>query len=97
MNKIQIFEHELFGTVRTVRTNGKILFCGKDVASALGYSNPTKAVTTHCKGVSKMGIPTKGGKQNLNFIPEGDIYRLVVSSKLPEAERFENLMKLFLR
>lgn len=90
MNEVQIFEHEMFGTVRTVKVNGKILFCGKDVASALGYNNPTKAVTAHCKGVSKVGIPTKGGKQNLNFISEGDIYRLVVSSKLPEAEKFES-------
>lgn len=89
MNEVQIFEHEIFGTVRTVETNGKILFCGKDVATALGYSNPTKAVTMHCKGVSKVGIPTKGGNQKLNFISEGDIYRLVVSSKLPEAEKFE--------
>lgn len=89
MTEVQIFEHQIFGTIRTVETNGKILFCGKDVASALGYSNPTKAVTMHCKGVSKMGIPTKGGMQNLNFIPEGDIYRLIVSSKLPEAEKFE--------
>ncbi len=90
MNEIQIFEHEMFGAVRTICTNDKTLFCGKDVACALGYSNPTKAVTTHCKGVSKMGIPTKGGKQNLNFITEGDVYRLVVSSKLPEAEKFES-------
>ena len=90
MNEIKRFEHEVFGSIRTVDSNGKILFCGKDIATALGYVNPTKAITTHCKGVSKMVIPTSGGKQRLNFIPEGDIYRLVIGSQLPEAEKFES-------
>jgi prophage antirepressor-like protein len=90
MSELQIFQHELFGSVRTIEQDGKIHFCGKDVATSLGYANPTKAVTTHCKGVSKMGIPTKGGKQLTIFIAEGDIYRLVVGSQLPEAEKFES-------
>ena len=60
------------------------------IAKALGYSNPSKAVIQHCKGVTKLGIPSKGGKQETNCIPEGDLYRLVTHSELPSAERFES-------
>lgn len=48
-----------------------------------------KAIRTHCKGVSEMDIPSKGGVQCMKIIPEGDIYRLIVRSKLPSAEKFE--------
>ena len=77
-NKIAVFNSEEFGAVRTISENGKILFCAKDVAVALGYSNPRKAVADHCKGVTKRDTLT-----------EGDVYRLIVSSKLPSAARFE--------
>jgi len=87
--KLETFVNEEFGSVRIIEEDGKYLFCGSDVAKALGYSIPTKAVNTHCKGVSKMEAPTSGGKQKLLFIPEGDVYRLIVHSKLPAAERFE--------
>lgn len=89
MNELQIFKNEEFGEVRTVEIEGKPFFCGSDVAKALGYAIPSKAVNTHCKGVSKMEAPTAGGTQTLLFIPEGDLYRLIVSSKLPTAEKFE--------
>ena len=49
-NKIAVFNSEEFGAVRTISENGKILFCAKDVAVALGYSNSRKAVADHCKG-----------------------------------------------
>ena len=89
MNQMEIFKNPEFGSVRVIEENGKYLFCGTDVARALGYAIPTKAVNTHCKGVSKMEAPTNGGIQKLLFIPEGDVYRLIVHSKLPSAERFE--------
>lgn len=90
MNELQIFKNEEFGEIRTIEENGKTLFCGSDVAKALGYSIPTKAVNAHCKGVSKMETPTAGGIQKLLFIAEGDVYRLITHSKLPSAEKFES-------
>jgi len=89
MNELQIFKNDDFGEIRTVTKNGNTLFCGSDIAKALGYVVPTKAVNTHCKGVSKMEVPTNGGKQQMLFVSEGDMYRLIVNSKLPSAERFE--------
>lgn len=90
MNELKIFENKDFGQIRTVEENGKILFCGSDVAKALGYAIPSKAVNTHCKGVSKMEVPTNGGMQQMLFITEGDMYRLITNSKLPSAEKFES-------
>ena len=87
--QLRVFENPEFGEVRTAEVDGKPYFAGTDVARALGYAIPSKAVNTHCKGVSKMEAPTAGGVQTLLFIPEGDVYRLIVSSKLPSAERFE--------
>lgn len=90
MNNLQIFSNEQFGQVRTLDVNGKTYFVGKDIAEILGYVNPTKAISTHCKGVSKMGIPSNGGIQQMNVITEGDIYRLTAKSELPGAEKFES-------
>lgn len=89
MSEIKIFESAEFGKVRTVMIDDKSYFCANDVANALGYSNPRKAVSDHCKGVTKCDTPTDGGVQALSYIPEGDIYRLIVRSKLPSAEKFE--------
>lgn len=89
MNELQIFNNEEFGQVRTIEIDGKPYFSAKDVAEALGYSNPRKAILDHCKGVTKRDTLTAGGQQAVNFIPEGDIYRLIVRSNLPNAERFE--------
>ena len=88
-NQMQVFNNEQFGNVRIIEENGKYLFCGSDVAKALGYTIPSKAVNTHCKGVSKMEAPSPGGMQTMLFIPEGDVYRLITHSKLPAAEQFE--------
>ena len=92
MNELmtRVFENEEFRQVRTLVENGEVLFCGTDVARALGYSIPSKAVNTHCKGVSKMEAPTNGGVQKLLFITEGDVYRLIVHSRLDSAIRFEH-------
>ncbi|MDE6087474.1 MAG: hypothetical protein K2G25_03725, partial [Oscillospiraceae bacterium] len=90
MNEIQIFNSPEFGTIRTLETtDGKVLFCGADVAKALGYARPSEAVSKHCKGTSKQRILTNGGMQEMLFISEGDLYRLITHSKRPEAERFE--------
>ena len=89
MNNLQVFSNSEFGDVRTIEESGKILFCGSDVAKILGYAIPSKAVNSHCKGVSKTEVPTKGGNQLMLFITEGDVYRLITNSKLPSAEKFE--------
>lgn len=89
MNELKIFENRKFGEVRTIEEDGKVLFCGSDVAKALGYSNPRDALSRHCRGVVKRDTPTESGTQEMSFIPEGDIYRLAARSKLPGAEEFE--------
>ena len=89
MNEIQFFDSTEFGSIRVVEEDGKFLFCGSDVAKALGYSRPNEAVSTHCKGTVKRRTPTTSGVQEMLFIPEGDVYRLISRSKLPAAERFE--------
>lgn len=88
-NKMQIFNNEEFGQVRTIHEGDRVLFCGSDVAKALGYANSRKALIDHCKGVTKRDTLTSGGTQSLSYIPEGDVYRLITHSKLPSAERFE--------
>ena len=90
MNSIQIFNSNEFGEIRTVEKNDVIYFAGSDVAKALGYAIPHKAVQTHCKGVLKWNIPTNSGNQDVLFITEGDVYRLIMKSKLPSAEKFES-------
>lgn len=89
MNELQVFNSKEFGDIRTTEIDGKPYFVANDVAKALGYVETAKAIRTHCKGVSEMDIPSKGGVQCMKIIPEGDIYRLIVRSKLPSAEKFE--------
>lgn len=88
-NKIEIFNNNEFGEIRTIEENGNILFCGSDIAKALGYTNPNKAINAHCRAITKRSTPISGKMQNINFIPEGDVYRLISHSKLPGAEKFE--------
>lgn len=87
-NNLQVFRNDQFGEIRTIEENGTVLFCGSDVAKALGYANPSKALGDHCKGITKRYTPTNGGNQELSFVPESDLYRLAFSSKLPSAEKF---------
>ena len=89
MNELQAFNNDEFGEVRTLVENGEFMFVASDVAKVLGYSNVADAISRHCKGVVKRDTLTKGGKQKLNFIRESDVYRLIVHSKLPSAEKFE--------
>lgn len=102
MNGLQVFQSEQFGTVRTIDEDGKILFCGSDVAKALGYKRPEDAIIRHCKqqphpvkrsigvrtGTKADGTPAIQQVEML-FIAEGDLYRLITHSRLPAAETFE--------
>ena len=92
MRTLVITEHPEFGKVRTVEAGGRVWFCARDVASALGYANPKDAVNRHCrpKGVCVHDLLTAGGRQKVKFIDEGNLYRLMACSRLPSAERFES-------
>ena len=92
MNEIKIFKNQEFGAIRTMSNEqGEPMFCAKDVAEALGYNNPLKAVRNNVahedKGVNKMGTP--GGNQQAIVINESGLYSLILSSKLDSARRFK--------
>ena len=92
MNQIEIFNSPEFGSIRIVEENGKYLFCGADVAKSLGYKDTVNALKTHCRedGVAFYHLTDNlGREQKAKFISEGNLYRLIVHSKLPSAERFE--------
>ena len=90
MNEIKIFENQEFGKVRALEIDGKPYFVGKDVAEALGYKDTVNALKQHCRGVVKHHVTDSIGRnQESSFVPEGDVYRLIVRSKLPSAEKFE--------
>lgn len=92
----QVFNHPQFGEICTVQQEeGKVLFKANDVARSLGYAETAKAVRTHCKGVSVLDTPIENQygtvvMQPTKFISESDVYRLVMRSKLPEAEKFQD-------
>ena len=90
-NELKVFENEAFGKVRVIERNNEPWFVGKDVAEALGYSQPAKAIREHVKdthkGVSEMDTP--GGRQQIIIIDEAGLYSLVLRSKLPAAEAFQ--------
>lgn len=90
MQELEIFKNEEFGEVRTVMIGKKPYFCASDVAKALGYSNQRDAIKRHCKGSVKYRYLTNGGQQEVKIIPEGDVYRLIIKSKLPNAQKFES-------
>lgn len=93
-NMIRIFECEEFGKVRTLKEEtGRIVFCGKDVAVALGYSNTKDAIKRHCRWGVKHDLPHPQSPSKtieMAFIPESDVYRLVAHSRLPSSEKFES-------
>ncbi|MCP8367001.1 BRO family protein [Clostridioides difficile] len=89
MNNLQIFEKLEFGQIRMAEIDNKPYFVGKDIAKSLGYKNTNDAILRHCKGVVKHeGFKINGIKVAL--ITEGDVYRLIVGSNLPNAEKFES-------
>ncbi|MCC8156232.1 MAG: phage antirepressor KilAC domain-containing protein [Oscillospiraceae bacterium] len=92
MNELKVFENCEFGSIRMIEESGKVLFCGTDVAKALGYDQPHKAIDRHCRYGMKRTVPhpqSPNKQMEMIFIPEGDLYRLITHSKLPSAERFE--------
>ncbi|WP_455792589.1 BRO-N domain-containing protein [Clostridium butyricum] len=88
--EIQKFNNNQFGELEILIVDGIEYFPATDSAKILGYTNPQKAIRDHCKGVNEMVTPTKGGKQKKNYITEGNLYRLIINSKLPQAEKFES-------
>ncbi len=91
MNDLKVFSNSEFGELGVLVIDGKEWFPAHQCAKILGYSNPRDAVRRHCKtgGVVKHDTPTESGVQPVNYIPEGDLYRLIVHSKLPKAVEFE--------
>lgn len=92
MQEIQIFNNPEFGEIRTMEEDGRFLFCGVDVARALGYKDAGKAIKQHCRKdgvVIRPVMDAMGRIQNANFITEGNLYRMTSSSELPSAEKFD--------
>lgn len=91
MNELRIFNNADFGDIRTVEQDGGIWFVGKDVAEALGYSNPSNAVISHVDDEDKLRTQIKYAGQNreVSIINESGLYSLVLSSKLPKAKAFK--------
>ena len=90
-NELSIFSNDEFGSVRVIMQGGEPWFVASDVAKALGYERPNDAVNTHCKKVNKFSYgESPRGAQPYNIIPESDVYRLIMRSKLPSAERFQD-------
>lgn len=90
-NDLSIFSNEEFGSVRVIVQDGEPWFVASDVAKALGYERPNDAVNAHCKKVNKFSYgESPRGAQPYNIIPESDVYRLIMRSNLPNAERFQD-------
>ena len=98
MNELKVFQNSEFGDLGILLIDGKEYFPATQCAKILGYKNARDAIARHCKGVVKHdgvsyttnqhGVITKQ-QTEINYIPEGDLYRLIIRSKLPAAERFE--------
>lgn len=92
-NELQVFTNEEFGELQVILIEGKEYFGATNTAKLLGYSNPHDAIVRHCRkdGVVKHEvIDSLGRKQEINAITEGNLYRLISKSQLPNAEKFES-------
>jgi len=89
MNELKVFQNSEFGELGVLTIDGKEFFPASQCATILGYKSPKDAISAHCKGAVKHRLPTNGGTQEVKYIPEGDLYRLIIRSKLPSAEKFE--------
>lgn len=89
MEKLQTITHPQFGQLSVIIIDGMEYFAANECAAMLGYSVPKDAISRHCKGALKRRLPTKGGNQEIKFIPESDVWRLIIRSKLPQAEAIE--------
>lgn len=90
MNELKVFQNSEFGKLKIMVIDGKEYFPAIQCAKVLGYTNPRKAIRDHCKGVTICSLLTNGGTQDIKYIPEGDLYRLIIRSKLPTAGKFES-------
>lgn len=99
MNELKVFQNEEFGEVRSLVINNEPWFVGKDVAKALGYENPSKAIRDHVEEEDKkVGVQNVtpyisdnlGRKQYPTFINESGVYSLIFGSKLPSAKKFKH-------
>ena len=93
MKALAVFDNEKFGSVRSMLDEtGEPWFVGKDVATALGYSNYRDAMAKHVdpedKGVAKCDTPS--GEQDMTIINESGLYSLIMSSKLEGAKEFKH-------
>jgi len=92
MNNLQVFQNSEFGELGIITIDGKEYFPATQCAKTLGYAKPHNAIKQHCRYSLKQGVPHPQNPSKaieVNFIPEGDLYRLITHSKLPAAERFE--------
>jgi len=92
MKDLQIFNNNEFGEIQIIEENGKYEFEATGMAKILKYANPHDAISRHCRWVVKREVPHPQSKNKTiekNFISEGDLYRLITHSELPEAEKFE--------
>ncbi|OIK20275.1 BRO family protein [Bacillus amyloliquefaciens] len=93
MNQLQNFSHQQFGELSIIRINNKDYFGATEVAEALGYANPHDAISKHCleSGVAFHEVTDSMDRtQQKKFITEGNLYRLIVKSRLPAATQFES-------
>jgi prophage antirepressor-like protein len=91
-NNIQVFSNPEFGKLEILMIDGKPLFPATECAKVLGYANTNEAIIRHCRWVVKHDLPHPQSNDKIitkNFIPEGDLYRLIIRSKLSSAEKFE--------
>lgn len=90
----EMFSNNLFGDLTVLLDADNIpWFVGKQVAEKLGYVNTSKALSDHCKGANEMLLPSAGGNQNTKVIPEKDLYRLIMRSKLDTDTLIEVILK----
>lgn len=89
MEKLQTITHPQFGQLSVIIIDGREMFKAKEVAAMLGYKDTVNAVKQHCRGVVKHHLPSKSGNQEYSLIPESDVWRLIIRSKLPQAEAIE--------
>ena len=89
--EIKIFTSDIFGEIRTCQVNNQIMFVGKDVATALGYSNSQKAIRDHVDDDDKLTerFVLSGQARSVIIINESGLYALILSSKLPQAKAFK--------
>ena len=93
MNDVKVFNNIVFGSVRAIKIEDKVWFVGKDIAEALGYTNTKKAISDHCKedGVTICSLTDSlGRQQEAKYINQRNVIRLIMRSKLPQAEAFQD-------